>query len=53
MSAAAPAIEGECEARFGRVREAFARNFAEAGEAGASVAVALDGELAVDLWMGL
>ena len=52
MSAAVPAIEGECEARFGRVREAFARNFAEAGEAGASVAVALDGELAVDLWAG-
>lgn len=52
MSAAVPAIEGECDARFGRVREAFARNFAEAGEAGASVAVALDGELAVDLWAG-
>lgn len=52
MSVAVPAIEGECEARFGRVREAFARNFAEAGEAGASVAVALDGELAVDLWAG-
>lgn len=52
MSAAVPAIEGECDARFGRVREAFARNCAEAGEAGASVAVALDGELAVDLWAG-
>ncbi len=49
---AVPTIRGECESRFGRVREAFAKNFAEAGEAGASVAVALDGEMVVDLWAG-
>ncbi|MCY4392990.1 MAG: serine hydrolase [Chloroflexi bacterium] len=47
-----PAIEGLCDARFEGVREAFARNFAESGELGASVAVALGGELVVDLWAG-
>ncbi len=52
MSAEVPAIEGTCDARFEGVREAFARNFAEAGELGASVAVALGGELVVDLWAG-
>ena len=52
MSAAVPPIRGACAARFGRVREAFARNFAESGELGASVAVALRGELVVDLWAG-
>ncbi len=52
MSGELPAIEGTCEARFEGVREAFARNFAESGELGASVAVALGGELVVDLWAG-
>lgn len=52
MSAGVPAIEGTCDARFEGVREAFARNFAESGELGASVAMALGGELVVDLWAG-
>ena len=52
MSAEVPAIEGLCDARFEGVREAFARNFTESGELGASVAVALGGELVVDLWAG-
>lgn len=47
-----PVISGACDARFERVREAFARNFAESGELGASVAVALHGEVVVDLWAG-
>ena len=34
------------------MREAFEANFAERGEVGGSVAVVLDGELAVDLWAG-
>ena len=50
--AAVPAISGACDARFERVREAFTRNFAESGELGASVAVALEGEIVVDLWAG-
>ncbi len=54
MSAAVPAsaIQGACDGRFERVREAFARNFAESDELGASVAVAWRGELVVDLWAG-
>ena len=50
--AAVPVVSGACDARFERVREAFARNFAESGELGASVAVALEGEIVVDLWAG-
>ena len=45
-------IEGTCDARFARVREAFADNFASRRETGASVAIALDGRLVVDLWGG-
>ena len=45
-------IEGTCDARFASVREAFADNFASRRETGASVALALDGRLVVDLWGG-
>ena len=45
-------IEGTCDARFERVREAFADNFESCREVGASVAIALDGHLVVDLWGG-
>ena len=45
-------IKGTCDARFARVREAFADNFASRRETGASVALALDGRLVVDLWGG-
>jgi len=45
-------IEGTCDARFARVREAFAENFASRRETGASVAIALDGRIVVDLWGG-
>ncbi|MFI5317493.1 MAG: serine hydrolase domain-containing protein [Myxococcota bacterium] len=51
-AAATPArVEGDCAKRFARVREVFEQSFAS-GEVGASVAVALDGELVVDLWGG-
>jgi CubicO group peptidase (beta-lactamase class C family) len=43
--------EGECAARFARVRAAFEKNFDE-GEVGAALAVTLDGEPVVDLWGG-
>ncbi len=52
MSGDVPAIEGTCDPRFEGVREAFARNFAETDELGASVSVALQGEIVVDLWAG-
>jgi CubicO group peptidase (beta-lactamase class C family) len=45
-------IHGTCADRFGPVREAFAANFAERGEIGASVAVAAAGETVVNLWAG-
>ena len=45
-------IEGSCADRFSGVRQAFADNFAQRNEVGASVAVTLDGELVVDLWGG-
>lgn len=45
-------IHGRCDARFARVREAFAANFRTGDEVGAAVAIAVEGELAVDLWAG-
>ena len=44
-------VEGECRGRFAPLRELFAKSF-ETGEVGAAVAVAIDGELVVDLWGG-
>jgi len=44
-------IGGSCDPRFAAVRDAFADNFAK-GDIGASVAVTVDGALAVDLWGG-
>ena len=55
MSAApsAPtAISGRVDARFARVRDEFARNFAERGELGASLCAFVDGQRVVDLWGG-
>ncbi|MFI5316603.1 MAG: serine hydrolase domain-containing protein [Myxococcota bacterium] len=45
-------IDGHAAARFAKVKDAFAKNFAVADEAGASFAATLDGELVVDLWGG-
>lgn len=45
-------VEGSCERRFSKVREAFAANFAERGEVGAAVSVVVDGTTVVDLWGG-
>lgn len=45
-------VRGDCDARFLRVREAFADNFERREEVGASVAVTLDGRPVVDLWGG-
>ena len=42
-------VTGHCDARFGAVREEFARNFAERGEVGAAVCVVVDGATVVDL----
>lgn len=46
-------VQGTVDPRFERVREAFLRNFAEAGELGASVHVIVGGKVVVDLWGGI
>jgi CubicO group peptidase (beta-lactamase class C family) len=45
-------IHGTCADRFQPVREAFAANFTEGDEIGASVAVVAGGEPVVNLWAG-
>jgi CubicO group peptidase (beta-lactamase class C family) len=45
-------IQGHCAPGFEPVRDAFAANLAEQDEIGASVAVVVRGELAVNLWAG-
>jgi CubicO group peptidase (beta-lactamase class C family) len=44
--------EGTCKKGFERVAEAFAQNFAERGEVGASVCLVVGGETVVDMWGG-
>ena len=46
-------VHGECDPRFERVRDAFAANFDQGLDAGASVAVTVRGEPVVDLWGGV
>jgi len=48
----ATSTHGFCDARFERVRGAFVQNLARDLEHGASVAVAVDGRVVVDLWGG-
>jgi CubicO group peptidase (beta-lactamase class C family) len=45
-------VAGTCDDRFTAVKEAFATNFDEGLDVGASVAVVSDGEMVVDLWGG-
>lgn len=45
-------ITGFCPARFSRVRDVFEANFADGGELGARFALAIDGEVVVDLMGG-
>ena len=45
-------IHGTCDERFASVREQFERNFTEHGDVGASFALSVEGEFAVDLWAG-
>jgi CubicO group peptidase (beta-lactamase class C family) len=45
-------ITGLCPDRFARVRDAFAANFEDGGELGARFALAVDGEIVVDLMGG-
>ena len=45
-------ISGTCSDTFAAVKDAFAANFTQNGDVGASVAIVKDGELVVDLWGG-
>ncbi len=45
-------IHGYCDKKFAPVREAFADNFQNHGEVGATFAATVDGEFVVDLWGG-
>ena len=45
-------MHGSCDEQFAPVRDAFARNFEQGLDVGASVAVTVDGEFVVDLWAG-
>ncbi|MEJ8568028.1 serine hydrolase domain-containing protein [Elongatibacter sediminis] len=45
-------LQGYCDPRYRSVREAFARNFTEHGERGASICVIAQGETVVHLWGG-
>ncbi len=45
-------IHGTCDDRFTSVRDTMAGNLDSGADAGASVAIYLDGELVVDLWGG-
>ena len=52
MSEGLVEIRGTCAPGFEPVRQAFAANFAERGEIGASIAVVAGGEPVVNLWAG-
>jgi CubicO group peptidase (beta-lactamase class C family) len=45
-------ISGRCDPGYEAVKDAFASNFERNGDVGASCAVAVHGELVVDLWGG-
>src|ERR1039458_7229004 len=45
-------VNGMVTAGYERVRDAFAANFAERGEIGASIAVVAGGDPVVNLWAG-
>jgi CubicO group peptidase (beta-lactamase class C family) len=45
-------IEGTCDPKFNKVKDAFAENFEKRGEVGAAAAVMLDGKSVVDIWAG-
>ncbi|MBV8774828.1 MAG: beta-lactamase family protein [Deltaproteobacteria bacterium] len=50
--AVALTIEGDCESRFGRVKQTFIENFEQRAEVGAAIAVTVGGRPVVDLWAG-
>lgn len=45
-------VEGTCDPKFTRVKDAFVENFEKRYEVGAAAAVVLDGKTVVDVWAG-
>ena len=45
-------IQGYCDEKFMAVKEAFAKNFVDGREVGASYAATIEGEFVVDIWAG-
>jgi CubicO group peptidase (beta-lactamase class C family) len=45
-------IHGRVHEKFARVRDAFAKEFDDGNEVGASLCLTLEGEIVVDLWAG-
>lgn len=45
-------IHGRCDEKFSAVKDAFAKNFEDGLDTGASVAITIEGEPVVDLWAG-
>ena len=45
-------VEGTCDPKFNRVKDAFIENFEKRNEVGAAAAVMLDGMSVVDIWAG-
>src|SRR5258708_31307720 len=45
-------VEGTCDPKFNRVKDAFVENFEKRSEVGAAAAVMLDGKSVVDIWAG-
>jgi CubicO group peptidase (beta-lactamase class C family) len=45
-------IDGKCDDKFARVRDAFEENFTSGADLGASFAVTVNGEYVVDIWGG-
>ena len=46
------AVEGTCDPAFEAVRDAFASNFENGLETGASLAIGVNGRQVVDIWAG-
>ncbi len=45
-------IHGHCDQDFSPVKEAFADNFRNRGDVGASFAATIDGRFVIDIWAG-
>ena len=45
-------VEGKCDEKFSKVRDAFIENFENRGDVGAALCIYHEGNIVVDLWGG-